>query len=417
MREARYPREPRRSLDRAAGSVGVSRLARGIARSLAPALLLLTSCASGLLAPRAPLRAVASMPADEPIEREPASASDAPDDVVGLPGEYEPVDRVLFGWHAGNWGYVGFFASVLRAVTSDAKALIAVEDDREQALLAAALSQHGIDLERVEFVVHELDSMWIRDYGPMLVRTRDGGYRVIDLPYHADREHDDDYPASFAAHEGLPVSRPALEMEGGHIQSDGAGRCVVSRDVLTRNQVLYDEAEVRRSLQLYFGCREVTFVPPLYAEETGHVDVFAYVTGPARVIVGSYRREQDLVNARRLNDAARLLREAGFTVTRIPMPDNEHRRIFRTYTNVLVTNHSVLVPVFRRDRHHQHEALRAFAQAFPTRHVVPIAADGVMSLAGALHCTAVAVPALRPRIARLAPARSGPPARRARRHG
>ncbi len=321
---------------------------------------------------------------------------DAPDDVLGLPGEYEPVERVLFGWHPGNWDYVRFFASVLRTVTADAKALIAVESTEEQVLLMESLAGYGVDLSRVDFVMHMLDSMWIRDYGPMLVRTQDGGYRVIDLPYHADRENDDSYPASFAAHEGLPVSRPALEMEGGHIQSDGAGRCVVTDDVLVRNEVYeYSEADVRRLLRRYFGCQQVTIVPALFGEETGHVDVLAYITGPAHIIVGAYRPEEDLVNSRRLNRAARALRESGFTVTRIPMPSNDHRRIFRTHTNVLVTNHSVLVPVFRRDRHHQHEALQAFARAFPGRRVVGIAADGVMSLAGAVHCTAMAVPALR----------------------
>jgi agmatine deiminase len=376
----------------------LSRLARRIAASLAPALLLLSSCASTLLAPVAELRANATPEppvarADEDVEpaddelawdgwREPES--EAPDDVAGLPGEYEPVERVLFGWHPGNWQYVRFFARVLRSVTTDAKALIAVESHEEQALLMDALASHGVDLTRVDFFIHELDSMWIRDYGPMLVRTRDGGYRVIDLPYHADREHDDGYPADFAAHEGLPVSRPALEMEGGHIQSDGAGRCVISDDVLVRNEVYeYTEDDVKRLLRLYFGCRQTTIVPALFAEETGHVDVFAYVTGPAHVIVGSYRPEEDLVNSRRLNRAARALRHDGFTVTRIQMPSNDHRRVFRTHTNALVTNHTVLVPIFRRDRRHQHEALRAFAKAFPTRRVVGIAADGVIRLAGA----------------------------------
>lgn len=386
----------------------MNRVVRRAALAAAPALLFLSSCASTLLAPLAELRADRTPEAPPIAEADVADddgiwdgwrepESEAPDDVLGLPGEYEPVDRVLFGWHAGNWAYVPFFARVLRTVTADAKALIAVESPDERELLSETLATHGVDLTRVDFVIHELDSMWIRDYGPMVVRTRDGGYRVIDLPYHADREHDDGYPITFAAHEGLPVSRSALEMEGGHIQSDGAGRCVITEDVIERNSIYeYTEDDVRRILRRYFGCAQTTIVPPLFAEETGHVDVLAYVTGPARVIVGSYRPEEDIVNSRRLNRAARALREAGFTVTRIPMPSNDHRRIFRTHTNVLVTNHTVLVPVFRRDRHHQHEALRAFAKAFPTRRVVGIVADGVMSLAGAVHCTAMAVPALRP---------------------
>lgn len=398
-------------------SPSLRRLARWIAALLPTVLLALSSCASSLLAPSARLRAesAAAEPLGEDHEGDDeGDETDAPTDVAVLPGEFEPVDRVLFGWHAGNWQYVRFFARYLRHVTPDAKVLIAVEDERERTILSASLAAEGVDLTRVDFVIHELDSMWIRDYGPVLVRTRDGGFRVMDLPYHLDRENDDAFPSRFAHEEQLPVTRPPLEMEGGHIQSDGAGRCVVTDDVLARNRLYdYTEDDVRRVLRQYFGCRHVAIVPALFAEETGHVDVFAYVTGPARVIVGSYTPEQDLVNSRRLNRTARLLRDAGFEVTRIPMPDNRHRRVFRTYTNVLVLNHTVLVPTFRQERQHERRALRAFADAFPGRRIVPIASDGVMGLAGALHCTAIAVPSLRPpALARARRSRAAVPQRR-----
>lgn len=321
---------------------------------------------------------------------DPRVGADAAAPRVTIPGEYEPVDRVLFGWHAGNWPYLRYFARVMREVAREATALVAVESADERAALREALADEGVDVSRVEFVLHELDSMWIRDYGPILARTA-SGYQVLDLPYHPDRERDDAFPRRFARDAGLPVTRPPLDMEGGHLQSDGKGRCIVTDDVLDRN-LPRDEAYVRRILRSYFGCRVIVIVPRLYAEETGHVDVFAYVTGPGRVIVGSYRPEEDRVNARRLNRAARLLRESGFEVTRLPMPDNGRRRIFRTHTNVLVLDRSVLVPVFRRDRRHERRALRTFAAAFPDRRIVPIRADGVMGLAGALHCTAVTVP-------------------------
>jgi agmatine/peptidylarginine deiminase len=225
------------------------------------------------------------------------------------------------------------------------------------------------------------------------VRTRAGGLRVIDLPYHPDREGDDGYPERFASLENLPLSRPPLEMEGGHIQSDGAGNCIVTDDVIYMNaEYAYDEEDLRQILGAYLGCRALSFVPALVGEETGHVDVFAYVTGPRQVLVGAYALEDDLVNARRLNHTAGILRDAGWTVTRIRMPGNARRTVFRTHTNVVVTDHTVLVPVFRADRRFERGALRAFARAFPGRRVVPIRADDVMDLAGALHCTVIALP-------------------------
>jgi agmatine deiminase len=377
--------------------------------------LLLLSCASVTWAPPAPrsdlgddapAKTRAAAPSAPATDRDTLAVAklrlafadpftDPPDDVVGLPGEFEPVERILLGWHGGNWDYVDFFVAVLREVLPDASALVAVEDEADQILLMDTLAAEGVDLSRVDFVLHELDSMWMRDYGPLLVRTAAGGYRVIDLPYHPDRARDDGYPTVFATREGLPVSRPPLEMEGGHLQADGTGRCIVTDSVLELNRgFLYEEADVRRLLRGFLGCRDVTFVPPLFAEETGHVDVFAYVTGPSRVLVGTYDRREDAVNARRLNRAARALRRAGWDVTRIRMPGNSRRTVFRTYTNVLVTDRTVVVPVFRRDRRFERHALRTFARAFPDRRVVGVAADGVIDLAGAVHCTVVTVPVL-----------------------
>ena len=306
--------------------------------------------------------------------------TDPPGDVERMAAEFEPVDRVLLGWHGGNWEYLEFFADLLKIVTPDVSALVAVEDPEEEVLLRTALYEAGVDVGRIDFAVHPLDSMWIRDYGPIFARTREGGLRVVDLPYHGDRWRDDQYPLDFAHRASLPISRPAMELEGGHIQTDGTGRCV------------YSEDDVRRLLDQYLGCHDVTVVPAVHGEETGHLDVFAYVTGPSRIIVGRYLSEEDPYNAYRLNVAAARLRDAGWDVTRIRMPDHAGRVIFRTHTNVLVTDHTVVVPIFRQDRRFERQALRAFRRAFPTRRVVGIPADGVMSLAGAVHCTTITVP-------------------------
>ncbi|GAB5540934.1 MAG: agmatine deiminase family protein [Sandaracinaceae bacterium] len=377
-----------------------------VCRWLSPALFaVLSSCGaprgpSALAEAHPPAQLTAGgeasiSPAEEPskvrIWEDPFT--DPPDDVERMAAEFEPVERVLLGWHGGNWEYLDFFADLLKIVTPDVSALVAVEDPEEEVLLRQALYDAGVDVSRLDFAVHPLDSMWIRDYGPVFARTRDGGLRVVDLPYHGDRWRDDQYPLDFAHRVSLPISRPAMELEGGHIQTDGTGRCVITDDVLVRNEgFLYQESDVRRLLDQYLGCHDVTIVPAVHGEETGHLDVFAYVTGPSRIVVGRYLAEEDPYNAHRLNQAAARLRAAGWEVTRIRMPDHEGRVVFRTHTNVLVTDHTVVVPIFRRDRRFERQALRAFRRAFPTRRVVGLYADGVMSLAGAVHCTTVTVP-------------------------
>ena len=44
-----------------------------------------------------------------------------------------------------------------------------VDDFVQQFLVSQELSTHDLDLSSVEFVHSQLDSMWMRDYGPLLV--------------------------------------------------------------------------------------------------------------------------------------------------------------------------------------------------------------------------------------------------------
>jgi hypothetical protein len=96
---------------------------------------------------------VRSAPAEPPIDEaleaeleELESEDDEPNDVATLPGEHEPVDRVLFGWHAGNWGYLRYFASVMRVVVREATAVVAVESPEEELALRDALADAGVDM-------------------------------------------------------------------------------------------------------------------------------------------------------------------------------------------------------------------------------------------------------------------------------
>ena len=59
---------------------------------------------------------------------------------------------------------------------------------------------------------------------------------------------------------------------------------------------------------------------------------------------------------------------------------------YRSYTNALAINKTVLVPVYRDDMRYQDEALSIFQTAYPERNIVPIDATEVIRVGGAIHC-------------------------------
>jgi agmatine deiminase len=308
-----------------------------------------------------------------------------------LPGEWEPVDRLLVSWNQDNRDLTGFFAGFLREAVLQTEVTLVTSADVSRRALSRSLKRAGVDVERLGYEVAPIDTMWIRDYGPLVLRTDEGRRLVVDMPYSLERPQDDRVPEVLAGRWRWPLSAIPLDFEGGHLQSDGAGRCVITDDVLARNSDTYRFEQIQALLRADLGCEDVVVVPALVDEPTGHLDMFAYITGPSRIIVGHYNPEADDQNAIILNEAASVLQNAGFHVTRIPMPDNQGRRVFRTYTNGLALNSVVFVPVYKRDRKHEREALDVFARSFPNRKLVPVPSDDIMALSGAVHCTTLTI--------------------------
>jgi agmatine deiminase len=341
----------------------------------------------------APRHAADELPAAEVAALSAAvglAAADALEGALGLAAEYRPVEQILLGWADDAWLYLDDYLGLVHRLSPHAPILMVVDGFEQQFLISHELSRSGVQVSAVEFLHAPLDSMWMRDYGPLVVHLRDGGRRMVDARY--GRLHDDVVPRLMADRLGWEHVELAMELDGGHVQADGAGRCIVSEDVIDLNvERGQTEEGTLEALRRHLGCRELVRVPPLFLEETGHIDVFLYVTGPGKVLLGRYRPMEDDENHRRLEESARILRAAGFEVDRIPMPRNDRRTIFRSYTNALAANGVVFVPTYRRDRRFERAALNEFRRAFPGRTIIPVPSDDVIELGGAVHCLALAL--------------------------
>lgn len=300
--------------------------------------------------------------------------------------------RLVLAWTEASWDHEHVFGELLALASLQPAApvvlLAPTEDPDELRELVERLGGRG---ENLDLVPTDLDTFWIRDYGPQAVRWR-GQWRLVDFPYDYERPSDDDVPAVLAERFGLALEHTALDIEGGHLLVE-AGVCMVSEDVFERNDLQgWTRDEVVLELESLFGCDEVVFLTPLLGEATGHIDIFATVVAPGRVLVGRYEREEDEENAFLLDEAAKLLTEAGLDVHRMPMPSHSGRSLFRTYTNLVVLPTLVLVPTYLQDQRHEDEALALLDEAFPGKTVLPLHADELIELEGALHCVALTLP-------------------------
>jgi agmatine/peptidylarginine deiminase len=111
------------------------------------------------------------------------------------------------------------------------------------------------------------------------------------------------------------------------------------------------------------------------------------------VIVNEYPASGSVYTVpRQVSDAtATLLASRGKTVLRLGgwRANNSHY----TYANAVILNRTVLMCNFNNYPTENANALAVFQQAFPTRTIVPVDCSSIISLAGAIHCIVMHMPA------------------------
>jgi agmatine deiminase len=266
---------------------------------------------------------------------------------------------------------------------SGMKSEVAVDSNTVASQLRYEMTSRNVPLGNVSFLVAALDSIWMRDYGPIILKAPDGTRSVADMQYYPGRYDDDRFPAAYAAHRGWARTAVNISYEGGNFATDGRGQGFASRGVLrfnpgkTQAQVL---AEFRK-----LGCDRVEFFEPLAQEGTTHIDMFARIMSDTQAIVSSYpanHRQYQITE-----NAATQMRNLGYQVTRVPSayPHDE----YATYANSVLANGVALIPQYgdaTRDR--------AALDAYRSLGFTPVGIDcrQLIRYGGATHCISMQIP-------------------------
>ena len=74
------------------------------------------------------------------------------------------------------------------------------------------------------------------------------------------------------------------------------------------------------------------------------------------------------------------------------MPPSRNSGAYPSYTNSLIVNDLVIVPVYDQQRQYEMEAIEAYRQALSnTYEVTLINADKIIEMGGAVHCTTMGI--------------------------
>jgi agmatine deiminase len=288
-----------------------------------------------------------------------------------------------------------------------------VPNENYERIVLAQLREHGCPARNVRFHHIPTNECWTRDHGPAFVtRTRRGRVEgaVVDWRYNAwggkypPWNLDDAVPTLVAKALQLRVFLPAVVMEGGAVDFNGAGTVLTTTSCLqnpNRNPGLSQKA-TERYLREYYGQRHVVWLGDGIAgdDTDGHVDDLARFIGPRTIVLSSEQDPSDenfkpLRENRRLLDSARDQDGRPFEIVEVPMPKPifcAGQRLPATYVNFLFINGALLVPTFR-DRRRDREALAILRRALPRREVVGIDCVELAWGLGTIHCLTQQQPA------------------------
>jgi agmatine deiminase len=328
-----------------------------------------------------------------------------------MPAEWEPHEATWFAWPHNRADWPGRFApipwvygEIVRKLARVERVRILVQNRDREHDARRILRKVGAGLDAVEFFVCPTDRAWIRDYGPIFVKSAAGKVAIVHWRFNAwakyeDWKRDNAVPGLLAKRLEMQLWEPGLVLEGGSIDVNGCGRLLTTEECLlspvqARNPELGREA-IERALGEYLGIREVIWLGRgIEGDDThGHIDDLARFVS-ADTVVAVAERDRSDPNYEPLQENLRRLRACGLRVVPLPSPLPlifDGRRLPASYANFYVANKLVLMPTFNDP--HDRVALDLLAAVFPDREVIGINCTELIWGLGALHCMTQQQPA------------------------
>jgi agmatine deiminase len=326
-----------------------------------------------------------------------------------LPAEWEPQDSILMVFPHEKTDWIddmqraqSVFLRMASSISATQK-LILICDDIEKT------KQFFCYHDRISFVKLETNDTWIRDFGPITI-YHNQQRELIDFQFNGwgnkyEASLDNMITKSLHAkwHFMLsPLQHSDFVLEGGSIESDGQGTLMSTKKCLlnpNRNPKL-SQKEIENTLGALLGVTHFLWLEhgELEGDDTdAHIDTLARFVDTQTIVYVSCENKRDshYMQLKKMEDELKAFRTQkgdSYRLVPLPLPNaiyKDKQRLAATYANFLITNKSILLPVYNDT--HDKEMVDLFKSLFPTREIIPINALRLIEEGGSIHCSTMQV--------------------------
>lgn len=317
-----------------------------------------------------------------------------------LIADFAPQQRLVVGVTQMVQHHPESLVDLLRTIDGDAPVLGIIGMEPEREAVDRLLEAHDLPREAIDLLRLPMQTMWLRDFGPIVGEDPDGETFFLDAHYEGTERNpdDDDVPRRLARHFDVSIRPTPLQMEGGMLLSNGEGMVMLSSRALLRHVRRGQELEdVQNMVSATIPGRSIFLVEPLPGEPTGHLDVFLALVAPDLCVVAGFDPEINPKAAAQVDEFASRVEGAAtgagpLRLARVPTPPPTKNAWF-SYTNIVQLGDLVLVPTYSQvDDRWNRQALEFYRELLPDRDVRGVDATTLIEKHGALRCVSITLP-------------------------
>ena len=326
-----------------------------------------------------------------------------------LSGEFEKQSAILLSVSDLQYQHNAILQEIVKkSAGHNIPLVILFNDEKQLKSTVKLLDEIECDLSHVSLYELNLDTIWLRDFGPRLAETENGSVSM-DFFYNGQRPKDDRFPTTWGKLSQAKPQKVEWTLQGGNLLSNGKGLALVTTRIFEDNYIRFPnptqnmnvEYERRKIVVEGFkkDCNidQLMILEPLHPEATRHVDMFATFLAADHVLVAKLDPRKDPSNARILDENAKRLSQIKvdgkpMRVDRIMIPPRQSK-YWSPYTNIIFANDLVLMPVYDSDPPALiRNAVNTYKRLLPGVAVETVNMTSMQKLEGALHCMTSNVP-------------------------
>ena len=333
-----------------------------------------------------------------------------------LAPEWERQDAIIIVWPhsysdwASDLGAIEIpYSEICKHASQYQDVILIAYDHTHQLHIQERLSNVSVNSKAISYTTIQTNDTWVRDYGPVCVNSSHGK-KIYNFKFDAWGEKynyllDDAFNKKFVRQYRLDEHCESLNfvLEAGNLEINNKGELLCSSTCFNRKN--HNSPNTRSQLEEqfteWFGCNRIYWIEDvkLLGDDTdGHIDTLARFCCDDVIVYSAVKNSRDI-----RYETLKLLEKQLKTIQQkthyrielvpLPLPESiikDNLQLPACYTNFLITNESVLVPIFGDKQ--DDSILKLFDDLFPSRQIIGINSKTLIQQCGGIHCATMQIP-------------------------